>query len=137
MFKKIAHIGVAVKDIKTVTELFTKLFGVGATHSEELPDQNVNTAMFNFDGTLIELLEATAPDSSVAKFIEKRGEGVHHISFVVDDIKQEINRLKKLGFRLIDEKPRYGTGDYEIAFLHPQSTNGVLFEISQKREQGQ
>ncbi|HLF19512.1 MAG TPA: methylmalonyl-CoA epimerase [Bacteroidota bacterium] len=137
MFAKIAHIGVAVKDMKAATELFAKLFGVQAQHLEELSDQKVNIAMFHFNGTSIELLQAMAPDSSVAKFIEKRGEGVHHISFVVDDIRKEIDRLIKLGFQLVDEQPRYGADDYLVVFLHPKSTNGVLIEISQKREQRQ
>lgn len=137
MFKKVAHIGVAVKDIKATMELFTKLFGAEAQRLEEVPDQKVNTAMFHFNGTSIELLQATAPDSPIAKFIEKRGEGIHHISFVVDDIMKEIDRLRKLGFQLVDEQPRYGADDYYVAFLHPKSTNGVLIEISQKREQRQ
>ncbi len=132
MFGKIAHIGIAVKDLKKTTALFSTLFSVRPTHTEHVEDQHVNTAMFSVGETSIELLEPTAPDSSIAKFIDKRGEGMHHISFVVEDIVKELARLKGAGFQLIDEHPRKGADHCLVAFLHPKSTNGVLIEISQK-----
>lgn len=133
MFEKIAHIGVAVKDIKTSTELFQKLFGKAPDHAESLPEHKVHTAMFAIGSSSIELTEATDTESPIARFIEKRGEGVHHVSFVVDDIEKEIARLKGQGFQMIDDKPRLGADNYLVAFLHPKSTNGVLVEISQKK----
>jgi methylmalonyl-CoA/ethylmalonyl-CoA epimerase len=132
MFKKIAHIGIAVNDINASAELFGKLFGKAADHFEHLPEHKVNTALFAVGESSVELTEATDPESPIARFIEKRGEGVHHVSFIVDDIKREVSRLKGLGFQLIDEKPRLGADGYYVAFLHPKSTNGVLIELSQK-----
>ncbi|MCI0706646.1 MAG: methylmalonyl-CoA epimerase [Ignavibacteriae bacterium] len=134
MFKSIAHIGVAVKDMKSATELFRKLFNKAPDHVEEVAGQKVATAMFRIGGTAVELTAATDGESPIARFIEKRGEGMHHISFVVDDIEAELRRLKQLGFQLIDEQPRMGADNYRVAFLHPKSTNGVLIEISQKAE---
>jgi len=131
-----SHIGVAVKDLDSAVELFKKLFGVGPHHTEVVEDQKVSTAFFDFNGTAVELLAPTSPDSTVAKFIAKRGEGVHHLSFIVDDIEKQLSRLQKLGFQLVDEKPRPGAGGYNVAFLHPKSTNGVLIEIAQKRLPG-
>ena len=132
MYKRLTHIGIAVKNIEQASELFSKLFGVDKGHEEEVEDQKVRTTFFNIGESGIELLEATAPDSTIAKFIEKRGEGVHHLSFEVDDIEKEIARLKSEGFQMIDETPRIGAEGFRIAFLHPKSTNGVLVEISQK-----
>ena len=99
---------------------------------EEVPDQKVKTAMFTVGSSSIELTQGTDVASPVTRFLEKRGEGVHHVSFVVDDIEQELARLKGAGFRLIDERPRVGADGFLVAFLHPHSTNGVLIEISQK-----
>lgn len=132
MYKRLTHIGIAVKSLENSSELFTKLFGMNEGHTEEVTEQKVKATFFRIDGGSIELLEPTSPDSAIAKFIEKRGEGVHHLSFEVDDIEAEIVRLKKEGFQMIDEKPRVGADGYRIAFLHPKSTNGVLIEISQK-----
>jgi methylmalonyl-CoA/ethylmalonyl-CoA epimerase len=132
MFKKIAHIGIAVNDINASAELFSKLFGKAADHFEHLPEHKVNTALFTVGESSVELTEATDRESPIARFIEKRGEGVHHVSFIVDDIKREMARLKDLGFQLIDEKPRLGADGFFVAFLHPKSTNGVLIELSQK-----
>ena len=132
MFKSIAHIGVAVQDMESATELFQKLFGKAPDHAENIPDQKVSTVMFHIGETAVELTTATDTESPIARFIEKRGEGVHHISFVVDDIEAELKRLQQLGFQLIDEQPRQGAENYRVAFLHPKSTNGVLIEISQK-----
>jgi methylmalonyl-CoA/ethylmalonyl-CoA epimerase len=134
MFGKIAHVGIAVKDLERSIELLSRLYGTKPNHRERVDDQQVNSAMFSFGDTSVELLESTAPDSAIAKFIEKRGEGMHHLSFAVDDITAELARLRKAGFQLIDERPRKGAGNCLVAFLHPKSTNGVLIEISQKLE---
>jgi methylmalonyl-CoA/ethylmalonyl-CoA epimerase len=130
--RKLVHVGVAVKDLKEASKVFSKLLNVEHIETEEVADQKVKLAFFHAGGASIELTEATSPDSPIAKFIEKRGEGVHHLSFEVDDINAELLRLKAEGFQLIDEKPRKGAGGYWIAFIHPKSTNGVLIEISQK-----
>jgi methylmalonyl-CoA/ethylmalonyl-CoA epimerase len=134
MFGKIAHIGIAVNDLEKSIDLLSRLFGTKPNHRERVDDQEVNSAMFSFGSTSVELLESTAPGSSIAKFIEKRGEGMHHLSFEVEDIAAELARLKKAGFELIDERPRKGADNCLVAFLHPKSTNGVLIEISQKLE---
>ncbi len=132
MFGTVAHIGIAVKDLRESVELFSALFGTLPVHTERVEEQDVNTAMFSFGGTSVELLESTAPGSFIAKFIEKRGEGMHHVSFEVDDIVSELARLRKAGFQLIDERPRRGAGNYLVAFIHPKSANGVLIELGQK-----
>ena len=133
MFRTVAHIGIAVRSLNESKRLFAQLFGIGPEHEESVADQRVNTAMFRMGQTGIELLEGTAPESAVTKFVEKRGEGIHHISFSVDDIVLELGRLKNAGFQLIDEQPRQGADNCLVAFLHPKSTNGVLIELSQKR----
>ncbi|HWP81058.1 MAG TPA: methylmalonyl-CoA epimerase [Bacteroidota bacterium] len=133
MFLRIAHIGVAVKDMKKSVGVFQRLFGKSADHLEEVADQDVQTAHFKIGETAIELVSPSGPGSTIAKFIEKRGEGIHHLSFVVENIEAELQRLKEAGFQLIDEKPRLGSDGYLVAFLHPKSTNGVLVEISQKQ----
>lgn len=135
MFKKLNHVGVAVKNLSDSTNLFAKLLEISAVDTEEVPGQNVRLSFFHIGETSIELTEATSLDSPIARFIEKRGEGVHHLSFEVDDIRAEMKRLKDEGFHLIDEQPRLGAGDHWVAFLHPRSTNGVLVEISQKRKE--
>jgi methylmalonyl-CoA/ethylmalonyl-CoA epimerase len=132
MFDKISHVGIAVKDLQSSVALFTTLFGKGPDHSEVVPDQKVATALFRIGSSNIELTQATDASSPLTRFLERRGEGVHHISFVVDDIERELTRLKEAGFELIDERPRAGADGCRIAFLHPRSTNGVLIEISQK-----
>lgn len=132
MFKTIAHIGIAVRSLNESKRLFEDLLGVRPKHEETVADQHVTTALFRIGESGIELLEGTTPESAITKFVEKRGEGIHHISFAVDDIAGELNRLKKAGFQLIDEKPRHGADNCLVAFLHPKSTNGVLIELSQK-----
>ena len=133
---KISHLGIAVRDLKFAEELYAKLLGVddrsSNIHHEEVADQKVRIASFEVGDARIELTEPTSADSTVAKFIEKRGEGIHHIAFEVDDVAKELDRLKGLGFQLIDEKPRKGSHGMMIAFLHPKSTNGVLIELCQK-----
>jgi methylmalonyl-CoA/ethylmalonyl-CoA epimerase len=132
MGRRIAHIGIAVRDLKTSVPLFSKLLGKPPDHTEKVEDQQVHTAMFVLKESAFELLEPASPDSVIAKYIAKRGEGVHHISIYVDDIKGELSRLKQEGFQLVDEKPRKGANHCLVAFVHPKSTNGVLIELAQK-----
>jgi methylmalonyl-CoA/ethylmalonyl-CoA epimerase len=133
MYKRLAHIGIAVRSLEKSSELFSKLLGISSGHTEKVADQKVKAVFFHVGEGGIELLEPTSPDSPIAKFLERRGEGVHHLSFEVDDIEAEIARLKSEGFQMIDGQPRVGAGGYRIAFMHPKSTNGVLIEISQMR----
>jgi len=132
MFGRISHIGIAVRDLKKSIDLFTTVAGSKPIHTERVEEQHVNTALFLFGDSALELLEPASPESSIAKFIQKRGEGIHHLCFAVDDIIAELERLKTAGFQLIDERPRKGADNCLVAFLHPKSTNGVLIEISQK-----
>ena len=130
---KIEHIGIAVKDIKTSNELFKKLFGEPHYKIESVESEGVKTSFFKVGGNKIELLEATNDDSPIAKFINKKGEGIHHIAFDVDDIELEIKRLQKEGFKVLNETPKKGADNKLVAFLHPKSTNGVLIELCQER----
>ena len=132
MIIKLSHVGIAVKDLRSAIALFSKLLGVKDVPTESVADQRVNVGFIRTAGASVELTEATSPDSPIAKFIGNRGEGVHHLSFEVDDIRAEIQRLEADGFQMIDKEPRLGAGGYWIAFIHPKSTNGVLVEISQK-----
>ncbi len=131
--KKIEHIGIAVKDITASNSLFEKLFNKKPYKQEEVESENVITSFFETGESKIELLQATNPDSAIAKFIEKKGEGIHHIAFEVDDIYAEIKRLQSEGFTMIHEAPKEGADNKLIAFLHPKSTNGVLVEICQDK----
>jgi len=133
MMNKIEHIGIAVKDIKESNKLFASLFGQGAYKMETVESEGVSTSFFQVGPNKIELLEATNPNSPIAKFIEKKGEGIHHIAFEVSDIKSEIARLKSEGFILLNEEPKNGADNKLIAFLHPKSTNGVLIELCQEK----
>ncbi len=128
---KIEHIGIAVKDLKEANCIYTKLLGVAPYKEEEVQSEQVITSFFKVGDSKIELLEATAKDSAIAKFIEKKGEGVHHIAFAVSDIVAELKRLKKEGFLLINETPKKGADNKWVAFLHPKSTNRVLIELCQ------
>jgi len=130
---KIEHIGIAVKNIDNADILFEKLFGLPAYKLEEVVSEGVKTSFFKVGPNKIELLEATRPDSPITKFIEKRGEGIHHIAFDVDDIESEIARLKSEGFQMINETPKAGADNKLIAFLHPKSTAGVLIELCQEK----
>jgi len=130
--RKLSHIGIAVDNLEESIKVFSKLLQIETVETEEVKDQMVRVAFFRVGDSSIELTEATDPSSPIAKFIERRGEGVHHLSFEVEDIEGELARLKAAGFQLVDEKPRSGAGGYRIAFLHPKSTNGVLIEISEK-----
>jgi len=128
---KIEHIGIAVKDIAKSNELFSSLFNKSSYKIEEVLGEGVKTSFFQMGSSKIELLEATNPDSSIAKFIEKKGEGIHHIAFAVENIIDEIKRLKKEGFHIINEKPKKGADNKLVAFIHPKTTNGVLIELCQ------
>lgn len=128
---KIEHIGIAVKDIENSNHLFSALFGKEHYKTEAVESEGVMTSFFKCGPNKIELLQATNKDSAIAKFIEKKGEGIHHIAFAVDDVESEIKRLTSEGFRMIHEKPKKGADNKLIAFLHPKSTNGVLIELCQ------
>ncbi len=129
---KIEHIGIAVNDIEQSNKLFKKLFNKPSYKMEEVESEGVKTSFFMLGDSKIELLQATSPNSAIAKFIEKKGEGMHHIAFEVDDIDFEISRLKKEGFKMIHDVPKLGADNKRIAFLHPKSTNGVLVELCQE-----
>ena len=130
--KKIEHIGIAVKDLEVSNLIFEKLLGTPSYKSEEVVSEGVKTSFFMNGPNKIELLEATTPDSQIAKFIEKKGEGIHHIAFDVEDIVSEIARLKGEGFVVLNEIPKKGADNKWVAFLHPKSTNGVLIELCQE-----
>ncbi|RAJ17836.1 MULTISPECIES: methylmalonyl-CoA epimerase [Olleya] len=130
--KKIEHIGIAVKDLEASNTLFAKLFGKAHYKTETVKSEGVNTSFFKVGPNKIELLEATKPDSPIAKFIEKKGEGIHHIAFDVANIEKEIKRLKKEGFIVLNETPKKGADNKLVAFLHPKSSNGVLIELCQE-----
>ncbi|MDB0600457.1 methylmalonyl-CoA epimerase [Tenacibaculum maritimum] len=129
--KKIEHIGIAVKSITSSNQLFASLFGKAHYKIEEVLSEGVKTSFFEVGPNKIELLEATNPESPIAKFIEKKGEGIHHIAFAVDDIQAEIKRLQREGFTVLNKKPKKGADNKLVAFLHPKTTNGVLVELCQ------
>lgn len=129
---KIEHIGIAVKDLDISNDLFEKLFGAPPYKSEAVASEGVMTSFFMNGPNKIELLAATNPDSPIAKFLEKKGEGIHHIAFDVADIVAEIERLKGEGFVILNEVPKRGADNKIVAFLHPKSTNGVLIELCQE-----
>lgn len=130
--KKIEHIGIAVKSIAESDQLFTRLFGNPPYKHEVVESEGVTTSFFMSGPNKIELLEATNPDSPIAKFIEKRGEGIHHIAFDVEDIVAEMARLKAAGFQLLSDVPKKGADNKLICFIHPKGTNGVLIELCQE-----
>jgi methylmalonyl-CoA/ethylmalonyl-CoA epimerase len=130
--KKIEHIGIAVKNLEVSNDLFEKLFGEAPYKQEEVLSEGVKTSFFKNGPNKIELLEATHADSPIAKFIEKKGEGIHHIAFDVEDIISEIARLQAEGFTVLNEVPKKGADNKLVAFLHPKGTNGVLIELCQE-----
>lgn len=134
MIKKIDHIGIAVKSIEKASELFSNILGLKVAGEELVEEQKVKVAFLPLGDSELELLESTSPDGSIARFIEKKGEGIQHIAFRVDNIEKVLEKLKEEKVRLIDEKPRYGAGGAKIAFLHPKSTNGILIELSERNE---
>jgi len=132
MVVKVDHIGIAVSDLAESLKMYTDILGMTLHGTETVEEQKVKTAFLPLGETEIELLESTAPDGPIGKFIEARGQGIQHIAFRVDDIEAALAELKAKGVRLIDEKPRYGAGGARIAFLHPKATGGVLIELCQK-----
>lgn len=130
---KIEHIGIAVKSLEESNNLFKTLLGSAPYKIEEVLSENVITSFFMAGENKVELLQATSEESAISKFIEKKGEGVHHIAFAVENIENEIERLKNEGFKMIHDAPKEGADNKLIAFLHPKSTNGVLVELCQER----
>ena len=131
--RKVEHIGIAVKDLANANELFTKLFNQANYKVESVHSEGVSTSFFQVGETKIELIQATNENSTIAKFIDKRGEGIHHIAFEVEDIDSEIQRLQAEGFQLIHQSPKDGADNKKICFLHPKTTNGVLIELCQEK----
>ncbi|HBO28851.1 MAG TPA: methylmalonyl-CoA epimerase [Leeuwenhoekiella sp.] len=129
--KKIEHIGIAVKSLQDSNEMYTKLLGKQPYKTEAVASEGVTTSFFEIGDTKIELLEATKGESPIAKFLEKRREGIHHIAYAVDDIKAEMNRLKSEGFAVLNETPKKGADNKWVVFLHPKTTGGVLIELCQ------
>lgn len=129
---KVEHIGIAVKDLESSNTLFKTLFNQAHYKIESVDSEHVNTSFFKMGDTKIELLESTDPNSAIAKFIEKRGEGIHHIAYEVADINAEMQRLSREGFTLLNDKPKKGADNKLVCFLHPKSTNGVLIELCQE-----
>lgn len=129
----IEHIGIAVKDLKSSIEYYEKVLGLKCYLIEEVKEQKVKTAFLKIGETKIELLESTDTEGPVAKFIEKRGEGIHHIAYAVNNIEKALKETEENGIRLIDKKPRKGAEGLDIAFLHPKSTFGVLTELCEKK----
>jgi methylmalonyl-CoA/ethylmalonyl-CoA epimerase len=129
---RIAHIGIAVKSLDESLRLYQEGLGLSLHGRETVESDQVSVALLPVGDTEVELLEPTGPESPIARFIEKRGEGIHHVAFEVDDIVEALSVLRDQGFRLIDEEPRIGAGGIRVAFLHPRSTHGVLIELCEK-----
>ena len=132
MWKNVEHIGIAVKDLSAVNEIYTKLFGQGPYKSESVELEQVDTSFFMIGQTKIEFLSATSGDSAIANFIEKRGEGIHHIAFEVEDIHKELTRLQADGFQFTRPEVGKGADNKLVCFVHPKSANGVLVELCQE-----
>ena len=132
MLVNVEHIGIAVRELAQAENLYARLFNVLPYKREAVESEAVSTSFFQINQTKIELLEATSPDSIIAKFIEKKGEGFHHVAFEVDDIVSEMARLKEEGFILLNEIPKRGADNKLVCFLHPKSTNGLLIELCQE-----
>jgi len=128
----IEHVGVAVESMEGISSIFSDLMGLEFIDSEEVADQQVITDIYQIDNSKLEFLEATSKDSPIARFIDKKGTGMHHIAFLVDHLQPALDYLKNQGVHLIDEKPRIGAEGLSIAFLHPKSTNGILVELCEK-----
>jgi len=133
MVKKVDHIGIAVESIEQALPFYTEKLGAKLIGEEVVTSQKVKVVFLDVGNTKFELLEPTDESSPIAKFLKKRGEGVHHIALGVDDIKKRIEEIKEKGIQMIDETPRKGAGGADIAFLHPKSTRGILFELCEKR----
>ena len=132
--EKLEHIGIAVKNLEESNKVFAKLLGRPHYKIEEVETEGVRTSFFELSGVKIELLEATRPDSPIAKFIEKRGEGLHHLAFSSDNIESEMKTLSEEGFTLLSDQPKVGADNKRIVFIHPKTTNGVLTELCQELE---
>ncbi|WIF95652.1 methylmalonyl-CoA epimerase [Caminicella sporogenes] len=130
---KVDHIGIAVKNLDETLKFYTEALGLELHGTETVEEQKVRVAFLPVGDTEVELLESTSPDGPIAKFIEKKGEGIQHIAFRVENIEEAIEYMKEKGFRMIDEKPRYGAGGAKIAFMHPKSSHGVLVELSERK----
>jgi len=130
---KLEHIGIAVKSLGVSDELFAKLLGKESYKKESVEREGVTTSFYETGESKIELLEASNPESPISKFINKKGEGIHHLAFGVENILEEIERLKKEGFQFISEEPKEGADNKLVVFLHPKSTNGVLVELCQEK----
>ncbi len=128
---KLEHIGIAVKDLSTSNTLFERILGVGPYKEEEVASEKVKTSFFQTGEAKIELLEATGSESAIARYLEKKGEGIHHMAFEVPDIEAEMDRLRHEGFRLLNEQPKRGADNKLVCFVHPKSANGVLVELCQ------
>ena len=133
MLKKIEHLGIAVSSIDETVKTFETLIGTSCYKTEEVASEGVRTAFLMIGESKIELLEATNPESPIARVLEKKGRGIHHIAFEVEDIDAELNRLTSEGFQLIHQTPKEGADNKRIAFLHPSSTEGVLIELCQEK----
>lgn len=129
---RVEHIGIAVKDLDAVNTLYKKLFGQSSYKSERVDSEHVDTSFFKVGETKIEFLEATSGESAIARYIAKKGEGIHHIAFEVEDIESEMSRLSDEGFQLLMDEPKKGADNKLVCFLHPKSTNGVLVELCQE-----
>ena len=129
---KIEHIGIAVRDLEKSNELFAKLLGKQHYKTELVESENVNTSFFELGESKIELLHATSPESAIAKYLDKKGEGIHHLAFGVEDIEAEVERLKAEGFQPISEKPKRGADNKLVFFFHPKTANGILIELCQE-----
>jgi methylmalonyl-CoA/ethylmalonyl-CoA epimerase len=129
---KIDHLGIAVNSIQDGKNFWTDALGLEFEGSETVEEQKVTTAFFPVGESEVELLESTAPDGPIAKFLEKKGPGIHHVAFRVENVEEALAELKEKGIRLIDEKPRMGAGGAKIAFLHPKATNGILVELCER-----
>ena len=134
MIRRLDHIGIAVKDLETALATYTEGFGLDCDHRETIEDQQVRTAFLPLGDTHIELLESLSAEGAIGRFIEKRGEGIHHLCFEVDDIRAALRRCEDAGMTLIDREPRVGAHEKWVAFVHPRTTHGVLIELSQDRE---
>ncbi|WP_432404907.1 methylmalonyl-CoA epimerase [Wukongibacter sp. M2B1] len=130
---KVDHIGIAVKNLDETLKFYTEALGLELHGTETVEEQKVKVAFLPVGDTEVELLESTSPDGPIAKFIEKKGEGIQHVAFKVENIEEAIEYMKEKGFRMIDEKPRYGAGGAKIAFMHPKSSHGVLVELSERQ----
>ncbi|PQB05436.1 methylmalonyl-CoA epimerase [Aureitalea marina] len=130
---KIEHLGIAVKDLDAAEKMYEDLLGVQSYKREEVPTEGVTTSFFKCGESKIELLVGTNPNSPISRYVEKRGEGLHHIAYAVDDIRSEIERLKEKGFVALNEEPKIGADNKLVAFLHPKSAGGVLVELCQDR----